>query len=420
MIAGRLRWREPRTETGLGPKTAPGGASSSSTARCSSPRPARRSARRCSWCAARPALAALDPGGIEPLDASLEQFHDALTRENHTLKRALTDPHLFSGIGNAYSDEILHAARLSPLKLSAIAVRRGSRCGSTRRRARRSTLWIDRLRQEAGGGFPEKVTAFRDDMAVHGRFKQPCPGLRLAGAADRLRRERVQLLRDVPDRRPPARRSLAVAAAEGRLAAVDSTTERSSQVGSPDVLSQIEHFSPVGDDEAPCAASRSLQIRINRCRFIDVRAGLRALPAARRRSAAAAAARAAPRAAERHRADRHPRPGAVRRLAPSRPAEGRRPRRRGEGRRLHLLPPVAGPARRRRTGRCGRRSTSSSTQAAGDPRSAPTRRGCRKCCGCARRTSTRTAAPTRATRGSSCPAGAGRPGRARSACCCRR
>ena len=93
--------------------------SNSSTARCSSPRRARRSARRCSWCAARRRFAPLDPGGVEPLDATREQFREALTRENHTLKRALTDPHLFSGIGNAYSDEILHAARLSPLEADA-------------------------------------------------------------------------------------------------------------------------------------------------------------------------------------------------------------------------------------------------------------------------------------------------------------
>ena len=92
--------------------------SSSSTARCSSPRPVPRSARRCSWCAAKRLSVALDPGGVEPLDASFEEFRRGLTRENHTLKRALTDPQLFSGIGNAYSDEILHAARLSPLKLS--------------------------------------------------------------------------------------------------------------------------------------------------------------------------------------------------------------------------------------------------------------------------------------------------------------
>ena len=116
----------------------------------------------------------MDPGGIEPLDASLEEFHDALTRENHTVKRALTDPHLFSGIGNAYSDEILHAARLSPLKLTrSLTDAEFLRLYDATRAT--LALWIDRLRNETGGGFPEKVTAFRDAMAVHGRFKQPCP-----------------------------------------------------------------------------------------------------------------------------------------------------------------------------------------------------------------------------------------------------
>ncbi len=120
------------------------------------------------------ALAALDPGGIEPLDATLDQFRAALVAENHTLKRALTDPHLFSGIGNAYSDEILHAARLSPLKLTrALSDEEAARLHD----ATRATLlvWIDHLRRNVAGKFPEKVTAFRDEMAVHGRFKQPCP-----------------------------------------------------------------------------------------------------------------------------------------------------------------------------------------------------------------------------------------------------
>jgi formamidopyrimidine-DNA glycosylase len=120
------------------------------------------------------ALEALDPGGLEVLESDLAAFEAALARESHTLKRALTDPRLFSGIGNAYSDEILHRARLSPMKLS------GSLdAGETERlwRAARETLleWTDRLRREAGDGFPEKVTAFREEMAVHGRYGKPCP-----------------------------------------------------------------------------------------------------------------------------------------------------------------------------------------------------------------------------------------------------
>jgi formamidopyrimidine-DNA glycosylase len=119
-------------------------------------------------------LAKLDPGGVEPLQITRETFAAVLTRENHTLKRALTDPRLFSGIGNAYSDEILHAAGLSPLQLS-----RSLSAGETDRLfdATRGTLnlWIERLTAEARASFPEKVTAFREGMAVHGRFKQPCP-----------------------------------------------------------------------------------------------------------------------------------------------------------------------------------------------------------------------------------------------------
>jgi formamidopyrimidine-DNA glycosylase len=108
------------------------------------------------------------------MEASLEEFTRALRRENHTLKRALTDPRLFSAIGNAYSDEILHAARLSPVALSQRLtddeVRRLHEATRTVLRK-----WTDRLRAEAGQGFPEKVTAFREGMAVHGRYRKPCP-----------------------------------------------------------------------------------------------------------------------------------------------------------------------------------------------------------------------------------------------------
>ena len=120
------------------------------------------------------ALAAHDPGGLDVLTATLEQFRSALTRESHTLKRALTDPHLLDGIGNAYSDEILHAARLSPLRLTGqITPEESERLFH----AARDTLtsWMARLRAETGDAFPEKVTAFRGGMAVHGRFRKPCP-----------------------------------------------------------------------------------------------------------------------------------------------------------------------------------------------------------------------------------------------------
>ena len=129
-------------------------------------------------------LRELDPGGLEVLDSDLAQFSAMLLSANHTLKRALTDPRLFSGIGNAYSDEILFAAKLSPLaltqKLAAPEIQRLFE-------ATRSTLttWTERLRREAGEKFPENVTAFREGMAVHGRYKQPCP--RCGTKAQRIR-----------------------------------------------------------------------------------------------------------------------------------------------------------------------------------------------------------------------------------------
>jgi formamidopyrimidine-DNA glycosylase len=120
------------------------------------------------------ALAAFDRGELEPLDADEAEFVGRLRLENHTLKRALTDPRLFSGIGNAYSDEILHRARLSPLRLTS---RLSEQEAARLHEATRSVLveWTERLRRETGEGFPEKVTAFRNGMAVHGRFRQPCP-----------------------------------------------------------------------------------------------------------------------------------------------------------------------------------------------------------------------------------------------------
>jgi formamidopyrimidine-DNA glycosylase len=122
----------------------------------------------------REVLAHHNPGGLEVLEADFRVFDEALRRDNHTLKRALTDPHLFSGIGNAYSDEILHAARLSPFKQTA-----GLTDEESRRlyEATRVTLttWTERLQEETGADFPEKVTAFREGMAVHGRYGKPCP-----------------------------------------------------------------------------------------------------------------------------------------------------------------------------------------------------------------------------------------------------
>ena len=171
MIAGRLHWRGPgekkKPQGGLATFSFPTGTLFFTEA---------GTRKRASLTLVRgeAALAALDPGGIDPIDSTFEAFHEALTRESHTLKRALTDPHLFSGIGNAYSDEILHAAKLSPLKLTRSLTEEEAR---RLHKATRVTLlsWRDILRAEAGEGFPEKVTAFREGMAVHGRYKKPCP-----------------------------------------------------------------------------------------------------------------------------------------------------------------------------------------------------------------------------------------------------
>ncbi|MDP6353155.1 MAG: DNA-formamidopyrimidine glycosylase family protein [Alphaproteobacteria bacterium] len=120
------------------------------------------------------ALDALDPGGLEVLNADIDVFGAALTQANHTLKRALTDPRLFSGIGNAYGDEILHRARLSPIAMTGKLTREEI---ARLHEAVQDTLraWTDTLRAETGSGFPGKVTAFRDGMAVHGRYRKPCP-----------------------------------------------------------------------------------------------------------------------------------------------------------------------------------------------------------------------------------------------------
>ena len=171
MIAGRLRWREPGAaipgKVGLAAFDFPSG-----TAILTEQGAKRQASIHLISGASN--LASLDPGGLEVLGATLPEFAERLTRENHTVKRALTDPHIFSGIGNAYSDEILHAARMSPMTLTS------SLSHTDIARLHDATIrtlegWIERLRDETGDGFPEKVTAFRDGMAVHGRFGKPCP-----------------------------------------------------------------------------------------------------------------------------------------------------------------------------------------------------------------------------------------------------
>ena len=171
MIAGRLRWKERGAKVpgkvGLAAFDFPTG-----TLLLTEASPKKRAALHALRGA--PALAALDPGGIDVFTTDREGFAAVLGRERHTLKRTLTDPHLFSGIGNAYSDEILHRARLSPImmtdRLSADEVTRLHDATRTLLRE-----WIDRLQAETGDRFPEKVTAFRPEMAVHGRYGAPCP-----------------------------------------------------------------------------------------------------------------------------------------------------------------------------------------------------------------------------------------------------
>jgi formamidopyrimidine-DNA glycosylase len=171
MIAGRLRWRDRGApipgKVGLAAFDFPTGSAILTEA---------GSKRQASLhvVAGASSLAALDPGGLEVVDSTEAAFAERLTRENHTLKRALTDPHIFSGIGNAYSDEILHRARLSPITLtSRLTADEISRLYLATREVLQE--WIERLRAEAAGGFPEKVTAFRPEMAAHGRYGLPCP-----------------------------------------------------------------------------------------------------------------------------------------------------------------------------------------------------------------------------------------------------
>ena len=171
MIAGRFRWKPPRA-----PVPGKVGLLALDFAHGSLVLTEAGTKRRASLHVVQglDALSGHDPGGLEVLDTDFAAFDEALRRDNHTLKRALTDPHLFSGIGNAYSDEILHAARLSPFKQTA-----GLTDEESRRvfEAVRTTLvaWTERLQRETGDAFPEKVTAFREGMAVHGRYGKPCP-----------------------------------------------------------------------------------------------------------------------------------------------------------------------------------------------------------------------------------------------------
>lgn len=171
MIAGRLRWRERGAKVpgklGLAAFDFPTG-----TLLLTEASPKKRASLY--LVRGKAAVDALDPGGLEPLTATTAEFAAALRRENHTVKRSLTDPHLFSGIGNAYSDEILWRAHMSPVRLTSKMTDEEI---ARLHEATKATLveWTARLARETGDEFPEKVTAFREEMAVHGRYKKPCP-----------------------------------------------------------------------------------------------------------------------------------------------------------------------------------------------------------------------------------------------------
>jgi formamidopyrimidine-DNA glycosylase len=171
MIAGRLRWKDRGApipgKVGLAAFDFPTGTAILTEA---------GSKRQASLhlVAGAASLAALDPGGLEVLESDLGAFAERLTRENHTVKRALTDPHIFSGIGNAYSDEILHAAQLSPMQLTKnLGFDEIARLHDAT--VRTLEKWVALLRDDLAGAFPDKVTAFREEMAVHGKYRQPCP-----------------------------------------------------------------------------------------------------------------------------------------------------------------------------------------------------------------------------------------------------
>ena len=171
MIAGRLRWRDRGAKVpgklGLAAFDFPVG-----TLLLTEASPKKRASLY--LVRGKAAVDALDPGGLEPLTSSTAAFAEALRRENHTVKRSLTDPHLFSGIGNAYSDEILWRAHMSPVRLTSKMT--DEEIGRLHEATKATLLeWTARLRKETGDDFPEKVTAFREEMAAHGKYKKPCP-----------------------------------------------------------------------------------------------------------------------------------------------------------------------------------------------------------------------------------------------------
>ena len=173
MIAGRLQWR-PGPPVATGRRTKAVGAFVFDAGTLTVTEAGTRKRATLHLVRGAEGLAALDPGGLEPLSASRDAFAERLRARNHTVKRALTDPRVFSGIGNAYSDEILHAARMSPFKQTQkLADEEIDRLYAATQAT--LALWCDRLRDEVGDGWPKRVTAFRPEMAVHGKYREPCP-----------------------------------------------------------------------------------------------------------------------------------------------------------------------------------------------------------------------------------------------------
>ena len=214
MIAGRLRWKKQGeklpAKVGLVGFDFPTG-----TLIFTEASPKKRASLH--LVAGRAGLAEFDRGGLDVFTATADEFATRLRSERHTVKRSLTDPTLFDGIGNAYSDEILHAAKLSPFRMTS-AMTDAEIATLHRACVDVLTVWTQRTRDEVGDGFPDKVTAFRPEMAVHGKYGAAVPGVWHRRPADRLRRQRGQLLSDLSDRREAARGSFAVAPAQGGLA----------------------------------------------------------------------------------------------------------------------------------------------------------------------------------------------------------
>ena len=226
MIAGRLRWREPGAAI-------PGklGLAAFDFAEGTLILTEAGSRKQASLHVVRgdAAVAAMDPGGADVFTMRVEAFAAALRGANHTLKRSLTDPHLFSGIGNAYSDEILHAARLSPVKLTqSLTDAEVARLFDATRDVLQA--WTARLQQETGDAFPEKGDRLPPRDGGARPLPAAVPALRRAGAADRVRAQRGELLRRVPDRRQAARRSRAISAVARGLAA-DARGSRAAKAG---------------------------------------------------------------------------------------------------------------------------------------------------------------------------------------------